>query len=95
MTVYASAEECLAQAVQAHCAIVDVALPGMSGLELAARLTASRHLPVIFVTAHVELATLPAIRRTGRPLLRKPLAEDDLLAAIARATRRGPPPRGE
>ena len=87
MTVFASAEEYLAQDIEAHCAILDVALPGISGLELVERMRVSgRRLPVVFITAHVESAVTRAVQRTRRPLLRKPLVEDDLLEAIARAT---------
>ncbi len=87
VTSFASAEAYLAQDVEAHCAILDIALPGISGLELVERMTLSgRLVPVVFITAHVESAVMAAVQRTRRPLLRKPLIEDDLLEAIARAT---------
>lgn len=87
VTAFESAEECLAQPVEAHCAIFDIALPGISGLELNERLKAGgRGMPVVFITAHVELPVLEAVQRTRQPLLKKPLAEDDLLDAIERAT---------
>ena len=87
VTVFPSAEEYLAQDVEAHCAILDVALPGISGLELVERMNVlGRRVPVVFITAHVESAVMAAVQRTRRPLLRKPLVEDDLLDAIARAT---------
>jgi CheY-like chemotaxis protein len=84
---YPSAEGCLAEARHAACAIVDVVLPGMDGLELHRQLQAAgRRLPVIFITANDELELLTAIQRTRQPLIRKPLDEDALLDAIARAT---------
>ena len=87
VTVFASAEDCLAQEVEAYCAILDVALPGISGLELTERMKASgRGMPVVFITAHVEVPVVAAVHRTRQPLLEKPLVEDDLLDAIARAT---------
>jgi FixJ family two-component response regulator len=88
VTTFESAEDYLAHAVGAHCAIVDVKLPGMSGPELYERVHASgSRLPIVFITAHVEPSVLDAARRTRWPLLRKPLVEDDLLDAIERAMR--------
>jgi FixJ family two-component response regulator len=85
VTVFESGEACLAHAGDAQCAILDIALPGISGLELNERLRASgRSMPVVFITAHVEPSVLAAIQRTRQPLLKKPLLEDDLLDAIAR-----------
>jgi FixJ family two-component response regulator len=87
VTVFASAELCLANVVDAHCAIFDVALPGMSGLELHEHLKASgRSLPVVFISAHVEPSVVLAVRRARQPLLKKPLVEDDLIDAIASVT---------
>jgi FixJ family two-component response regulator len=87
VTAFESAEDCLASAVDAHCAIIDIALPGISGLELNDRLNADgRATPVVFITAAADQSTLAAVKRARRPLLRKPLDEDDLLEAIARAT---------
>ena len=87
MTVFASAELYLANVVDAHCAIFDVALPGMSGLELHEHLkTSGRRLPVVFISAHVEPSVVQAVRRTRQPLLKKPLVEDDLIDAIASVT---------
>ena len=85
--VFDSAEDFLARDIEAHCAILDIALPGISGLELNDRMKASgRRLPVVFITAHVELRVVAAVQRTSQPLLKKPLVEDDLLDAITRAT---------
>ena len=87
VTVFQSAEEYLAQPVEAHCVILDIALPGMSGFELSERLKADgRSVPVVFITAHVEPSALAAVQRTRQPLLKKPLVEDDLVDAINRAT---------
>jgi len=84
---FKSAEAYLAGACQADCAILDVELPGLSGLELHARLAQDGNdLPVVFITARDEVETLAAVQRTHRCYLKKPLDEDRLLAAIARAT---------
>ena len=86
--VFDSAEAYLERDCEADCAILDIDLPGLSGLQLAERLRQEgRRLPVVFITAHDELAILAAVQETHRPFLRKPLDESDLLDAIARATR--------
>ena len=88
VTVFASAEDYLADAVDGHCAILDIALPGMSGLELNDRMTAlGRRMPVVFITATVERSVLAAVQRTGHAVLKKPLVENGLLEAIAGAIR--------
>lgn len=72
---------------QADCAILDIDLPGISGLELEEQLR--RHggpMAVVFVTAHDERECLEAVRDTRWPYLKKPLDEHGLLDAIQRAT---------
>src|ERR1017187_3718456 len=52
---FASAEDFLAfgRARQAGCVIADIRMPGMSGLELQARLKAEHcNIPIIFITGH-------------------------------------------
>jgi two-component system, LuxR family, response regulator FixJ len=89
--LFESGEAYLAEGCQADCAIVDINLPGVSGLEMEERLRRSgRTIPVIFITAHDDLANR-AIRTTGMPVLRKPLDEHDLLDAIALVTGNIPP----
>lgn len=84
---FASAEGYLAEGCAADCMILDVDLPGMSGLELARRLAAGGdRKPVVFITAHDEIDILAAVQDTRRPLVKKPLDEDRLLQAIGRAT---------
>ena len=85
--VFESAEAFLAQNSAADCAILDIELPGLSGLELEERMTQEgRGIPVVFITAHRDLALRAAARRTHRPFLEKPIDEDGLLDAIALAT---------
>ena len=85
--VFDSAEAYLARTCEADCAILDIDLPGISGLELNERLKQEgREIPIVFITAHDELGALAAVKGTNWPFLRKPLDEHVLLDAIARAT---------
>ena len=84
--VFDSAEAYLAEECRADCAILDIELPNISGLELSERLRANgRPIPVVFITAHDELHILAAVQQTRSPLLKKPIDEQELLDAIARA----------
>ena len=84
---FASAEEYLASANagKADCLILDVRLPGMSGIELHHRLLAGRcNVPVIFITAHAsdEGAKSEAESDWTVAYLSKPFSEDELLDAV-------------
>jgi two-component system response regulator FixJ len=84
--LFESGEAYLSQRCEGDCAIFDISLPGVSGLELAEQIR--RHgsgMPIVFITAHDELARR-AERHTLMPVLKKPLGEDDLLEAIAQVT---------
>ena len=86
--VFASAEAYLAGNCRPDCAILDVHLAGISGLELEATLRQEGHATaVVFITAHDDPATRQAIQRSRRASLRKPFDEEGLLDAIALATR--------
>jgi len=83
---FASAEAYLDERRDADCAILDIDLPGMSGLELRERLSREDHvMPFLFITAHDEYAAQAGARATDGRLLMKPLDEHMLLEAIARA----------
>jgi len=78
--------ESLSRAVP-HCAIVDLHMPKMSGLELQARIAASGlHVPLIIITAHDE-STLRtrALTAGATGYLAKPFPDEVLLDAIASA----------
>ena len=62
----------------ADCAILDVQMPGMSGLDVQARLTRSGNpLPIIFITAHDEIgARERALAMGALAFLRKPFDDD-------------------
>jgi FixJ family two-component response regulator len=82
----ASAEQFLASTDRdaRGCLILDVRLPGMSGLELQQWLIERDwRLPVIFITAHDDDATRDiALRRGGVAYLRKPFDRGRLLASV-------------
>jgi FixJ family two-component response regulator len=85
--LFDSAEPFLNDNLEADCAILDVRLRGISGLELDERLRQQgRRMPVVFITAHDDVATMAAIQKSGCRFLMKPFDDDDLLAAIAEAT---------
>ena len=86
---YATAEEFLdspPQRVRA-CLILDVHLPGLSGLELHERLTAAgRSIPVVFITAYADSRVRDEALRAGAiALLAKPFEDQALLDAVERA----------
>jgi FixJ family two-component response regulator len=85
---YASGEEFLdsGQQHQTACLIADIRMPGMSGLDLQARLNADRcPIPTIFITAHGdEEMRLKAMRGGAVEFLPKPF-DDDLLVESVRA----------
>ena len=75
-----SAEAWLADICPANGAIIDINLPGMSGLELDDRLRREgRAIPTVFITAHDEPRSA-----IGRVILLKPVDPQDLLDAIER-----------
>ena len=89
---FSSAQELLARPpVDAPgCLVLDVRLPGLSGLELQKRL-AEIHLeiPIIFITGHGDVPTsVQAMKAGALEFLTKPLADRDLLEAIQQAVKR-------
>jgi FixJ family two-component response regulator len=76
-----------AQLTGPGCLILDVRMPGLSGLELQEELGA-RHidLPVIFMTAHAEISTCVKAMKAGAvDFLLKPVAEQTLVEAVRQA----------
>ena len=66
------------------CLVLDVRLPGRSGLELQREL-ADRHvrLPIVFITAHGDIPmTVQAMKGGAIEFLTKPFRDQDLLDAI-------------
>ena len=66
------------------CLLVDVKLPGMSGLELQAHVKQDQpDLPVILMTGHGDVAMARTALRAGAlDFIEKPINDDELLAAI-------------
>jgi FixJ family two-component response regulator len=71
---------------KAACLIADVRMPGMSGLELQAKLKAERcRIPLIFITAHGDAEMrIHAMREGAVEFLSKPF-DDELLLEIVNA----------
>jgi FixJ family two-component response regulator len=86
---FSSAEEFLNSPLRAKtgCVLLDIGLPGMSGLELQRCLAMeSRRIPIIFITAHDDLEKRMGALRTGAiDFLSKPFSEEALLRAICNA----------
>jgi FixJ family two-component response regulator len=86
---FASAEEFLksGQQRQAGCLISDIRMPGMSGLELQARLNAERcRIPIIFITAHGdEKMRMQALRAGAVEFMAKPFDDEALLESVRAA----------
>ena len=72
---------------QPGCLILDIKMPGMSGLELQQKLiTEGIHLPVIMISGHADVRiAVEAMSRGAVTLLEKPFRLDELLAHIRRA----------
>lgn len=83
---FASAEDFLATGMNDRpaCAVVDLRLPGMSGLDLQQKLHDEQpSLPVILVTGHGDVATARAALRTGAvDFLEKPVQPKELIDAV-------------
>jgi FixJ family two-component response regulator len=86
---FGSAEEFLKSGLQrkAACLIVDIRMPGMSGLELQARLKADRFdTPIIFITAHGDASVrMQAMREGAAEFLVKPFDDQVLLSRVRAA----------
>ena len=69
------------------CAVLDVAMPGLDGLELQLAISAEgSHRPVIFITGKGDIPTSVRAMKAGAiDFLTKPVTDKDLLGAVARA----------
>jgi FixJ family two-component response regulator len=86
---FASAQEFLQlqRPDAAACLVLDVRLPGLSGLDLQRELTSvGERIPIIFITGHGDIPmSVRAMKAGAAEFLPKPFREQDLLDAIAHA----------
>jgi FixJ family two-component response regulator len=89
---FESAEDFLGSGHQLEtaCLITDIRMPGMSGLELQARLNAEHcRIPTIFITAHGdEEMRLRALRQGAVEFLPKPFDDEILVESVRAALKR-------
>jgi two-component system response regulator FixJ len=86
--VYADGTEFLSAArLEKGCVLLDVRMPGLSGLEVQQALQARGDtIPVIMLSGHGDVATaVQAIRRGALDFLEKPYSEANLLESVQRA----------
>src|SRR6266478_1349931 len=74
----------------ASCLVLDVRLPGVSGLDFQAELgKANIHIPVIFMTGHGDIPmSVQAMKAGAVDFLTKPFRDQDMLDAVAAALER-------
>lgn len=92
---YATAEHFLAtyQPTLAGCAVLDVRMPGMNGLQLHEEMIRSGHaIPVIFITGHGDVRmAVNAVRKGAVDFIEKPFDDMEFLAMVESAiTLNGP-----
>jgi FixJ family two-component response regulator len=88
--IFASARDFLdsPQFPNVSCAILDVSMPGMDGLELQRHLVATHPIPIIFITDLRDAKTREqALREGAICFLNKPFSEETLIDALNSALR--------
>jgi FixJ family two-component response regulator len=92
VVTFASAQEFLdrPRAEAPSCLILDLQLPGLSGLDLQKRMAeVELEIPIVFLTGHGNIpASVQAMKAGAVEFLTKPFDEQDLLRAIAEAIER-------
>src|SRR5882672_6480675 len=92
VATYATAQDFLAgpRADGPSCLVLDVQLPGLSGLDLQRRMAeANLEIPIIFITGHGDVPTsVQAMKAGAVEFLTKPFKDDVLLDAIRGAIER-------
>jgi RNA polymerase sigma factor (sigma-70 family) len=73
------------------CILLDVQMPGLSGLQLQDRLSKlGNRLPIVFLTGHIDIPTsVRAIKAGAEDYLTKPVTQEQLLETIRRALDHG------
>lgn len=91
--IFASAGDFLAREPYAGqcCLVLDMMMPGMTGLELQKQLNEAGHsMPIVFMTGRGDVRSgVQAMKGGAIDFLLKPFTADDLLAAVATALERG------
>jgi len=89
VSAFRSPREFLAQhdASAPGCVVLDLAMPGLNGLELQTTLAAAGiQRPIVFLSGHGDVpSSVRAMKAGAVDFLTKPVSEGDLLAAIGRA----------
>src|SRR4051794_29747184 len=92
VTVFASAPEFLQAKLPAipSCLVLDIRLPGVSGLEFQDDLAkAGIHIPIVFMTGHGDVPmSVKAMKAGAVDFLTKPFRDQDMLDAVTRALER-------
>ena len=72
------------------CLVLDIRLPGVSGLDFQAELAqAGIHIPIIFITGHGDIPmSVQAMKAGALDFLTKPFRDQDMLHAVTRALER-------
>jgi FixJ family two-component response regulator len=90
---FSSAQEFLAAEFpdRPSCLLLDVQMPGMTGLELQDQLRRlSRNIPIVFITGHGDVPMAARAMKAGAvDFLEKPFDQKDLLEAVRHALERG------
>jgi FixJ family two-component response regulator len=73
------------------CLVLDVRMPGLSGLDLQTQLAEShRDIPIVFITAHADIPmSVRAVKKGAVEFLTKPFRDQDLLDAVRQAVKLG------
>jgi FixJ family two-component response regulator len=71
----------------ASCLVLDIRLPGLSGLDFQTELAKAKiHIPIIFMTGHGDIPmTVRAMKAGAVDFLSKPFRDQDMLDAVATA----------
>lgn len=90
--IFASAAEFLSRPrpLVPCCLVLDLSLPGLSGLDLQKRIATERiDMPIIFITGHGDIqSTVQAMKAGAVEFLTKPFKDNNLLCAIRQALER-------
>jgi DNA-binding NtrC family response regulator len=90
---FASAQEFLRNRPSENpsCIVLDVRMPGITGLELQRKLGGESRVPIIFMTGYGDISmSVRAMKAGAFEFLTKPCSDEDLLRTVNQAIERGP-----